>query len=153
MIFPLICAFKHGILCSMKRGGFLTDQHKFMENTVVFLFGGILYSLMEICFRGYTHWSMTLTGGFCLVVLYRHFRQNPLESMLTRCFFGMAVITAAEFLTGCVVNIMLDWNVWDYSSRPFNLFGQICPLFSALWFLLTIPACWLCRILLRHLSV
>ena len=30
-------------------------------------------------------------------------------------------------------------NVWDYSDRKFNLMGQICPLYSALWFLLCIP--------------
>lgn len=126
--------------------------HRLRENAVVFLFGGILYSLLEICFRGHTHWSMTITGGICLAVLYRHFEAYPMESMLTRCFFGMAVITAAEFAAGFIVNIMLDWNVWDYSSQPFNLMGQICPLFSGIWFLLTIPAVYLCRSFTRKFN-
>ncbi|MBQ8826829.1 MAG: hypothetical protein IJ007_07035 [Oscillospiraceae bacterium] len=95
---------------------------------------------------------MTVTGGVCLAVLYRHFEANPMESMLTKCFFGMAVITAAEFAAGCIVNLMLGWNVWDYSSQPFNLFGQVCPLFSGLWFLLTVPAVYLCRLFMRKFN-
>lgn len=128
----------------------MEKMRKLEENTVVFLFGGILYSLLEICFRGHTHWSMTLTGGLCFLILYRHFEANPMESMLAKCFFGMAVITAAEFAAGCIVNIMLDWNVWDYSSQSMNLFGQICPLFSGMWFVLTIPASYLCKAFVRQ---
>ncbi|MBQ2824611.1 MAG: hypothetical protein IJF18_08555 [Oscillospiraceae bacterium] len=118
---------------------------KIRENAVVFLFGGILYSMIEICFRGHTHWSMTLTGGMCLVIMYRHFEAYPFESMLAKCLFGAMVITALEFAVGCVVNLMLGWNVWDYSSRPFNIMGQVCLLFSAMWFLLSVPAVYLCR--------
>lgn len=114
------------------------------EDIILFLFGGILYSLIEILFRGYTHWSMTLTGGICLVILYRHFLNNPHESLLSRCFFGMAVITCFEFAVGCIVNLLLHWNVWDYSGQFLNLMGQICLLFSSLWFFLTIPVIWLC---------
>lgn len=114
------------------------------EDIILFLFGGILYSLIEILFRGYTHWSMTLTGGICLVILYRHFLNNPYESLLSRCFFGMAVITCFEFVVGCIVNLLLHWNVWDYSGQFLNLMGQICLLFSSLWFFLTIPVIWLC---------
>lgn len=42
-------------------------------------------------------------------------------------------IVIAEFLTGYIVNLWLGWNVWDYSNMPFNLLGQICPLFALLW--------------------
>ena len=40
----------------------------------------------------------------------------------------------------------LGWNVWDYSSMPLNLYGQICLPFSGLWFLLCIPAFGICSI-------
>ena len=147
MIFPLICGLKHGILCLLNKGGrILENFRRLKEDIIVFLFGGILYSLIEICFRGHTHWSMTLTGGFCFAVLYRHFEAYPMESMLAKCLFGAAVITAAEFTAGCIVNLMLGWNVWDYSAQPLNVLGQVCPLFSGLWFLLTIPAFYLCRL-------
>ena len=37
---------------------------------------------------------------------------------------------------GLVLNICLDMAVWDYSTLPGNLWGQICLPFSALWALL-----------------
>lgn len=154
MIFPLICFLNKGILYLVRDKGcdLMEILNKIKSDGVIFLFGGILYSLLEICFRGHTHWSMTVTGGLCLVVLYRHFKAYPLESLLTKCFFGMTVITLAEFLAGCIVNLMLGWNVWDYSSQPMNLLGQVCPTFSAMWFLLTIPAVYLCKAFGKHLE-
>ena len=35
---------------------------KIKEYFVVFASGGIIYSLIEVVFRGFTHWTMTLTG-------------------------------------------------------------------------------------------
>lgn len=120
---------------------------RFREDIILFMFGGILYSLIEILFRGFTHWTMTITGGLCLVVLYRHFTENPYESMAVKCLFGTMVITAFELVVGCIVNLLLHWNVWDYSSHAMNFMGQICLMFSVLWFLLTIPVVWLCGFL------
>jgi uncharacterized membrane protein len=118
---------------------------RFGENAVIFLLGGIIYSLLEILFRGGTHWTMTLTGGMCLLLIYRHCANSPEEGMFGKCFYGMTVITAFELAVGCIVNLIFHMGVWDYSSLPFNLFGQICLMFSALWFLLSAPAVWLCR--------
>lgn len=112
---------------------------KAIENLIIFLFGGTVYSLIEVMFRGYTHWSMTVTGGICLVLMYRRFTARPDDPLMMKCLFGAVTITALEFAAGCIVNLWLDWHVWDYSEMTFNLCGQICPLFSALWFLLTVP--------------
>lgn len=46
---------------------------------------------------------------------------------------GEIVVLALEFITGCIVNIWLGWNIWDYSSLPFNILGQICLPFAILW--------------------
>jgi hypothetical protein len=43
------------------------------ENLQVFIIGALLYSGIEILFRSYTHWTMFLTGGICVVVLYNIF--------------------------------------------------------------------------------
>ncbi|MCD7730722.1 MAG: putative ABC transporter permease [Oscillospiraceae bacterium] len=123
------------------------------EDIMLFLFGGILYSLIEICFRGFTHWTMTVTGGLCFMIIYRHYEGNPNESMLSKCLYGMFVITAFEFAVGCAVNLMFRWNVWDYSALPFNLFGQVCLLFSALWFLLSVPIVWLCAVFRKKFAL
>ncbi len=43
---------------------------KTREYAFVYLFGGIMYGLMEVIWRGHTHWTMTLTGGTALLILY-----------------------------------------------------------------------------------
>ncbi len=116
---------------------------KAIENLVLFLFGGVAYSMIEVLFRGYTHWSMTLTGGLCLVRLFSGVTARHDEQLPIKCLFGAIVITVLELGAGCILNLWLGWHVWDYSGMVFNLFGQICLPFSALWFFLTIPIVWL----------
>ena len=50
---------------------------------------------------------------------------------------GAVIITAVEFLSGCIINLWLGWNVWDYSGMPFNILGQICIQFTFLWFFIS----------------
>ena len=66
------------------------------------------------------------------------------EGFLYRCFLGSLVITSVEFIVGIAVNLVLRWNVWDYSSLPLNLLGQICLPYCALWFVLCIPIVFVC---------
>ena len=105
----------------------------------VFLIGSCTYSCIELVWRGFTHWTMGLTGGTCFCILYNVYTRFERLSLFRKCAIGSAVITAAEFIVGCIVNLQLRWDVWDYSSLPFNLLGQICPLYTGLWFLLSLP--------------
>lgn len=109
------------------------------ELSFVYLIGAAGYSLIEILWRGFTHWTMTLTGGACFLCIYITNAKLKAARLWERCLIGSGIITTAEFCVGCVVNIALKWNVWDYSSMHFNLLGQICPLYSALWFVLCAP--------------
>lgn len=118
---------------------------RFWEFCTVFGIGGLLYSIVEILWRGYTHWTMTLTGGVCFAVLYLLHVYAARAPFFVRCLAGAAAITAAEFLAGCIVNLWLGWKVWDYSSVPYNILGQICPLFSVLWLALCAAAAPICR--------
>ena len=43
------------------------------------------------------------------------------------------LVTVVELVMGVVLNLWLGLGVWDYSGLPFNLLGQICPQYSALW--------------------
>lgn len=56
---------------------------------------------------------------------------------------GTIIITLLELIVGTIVNIILGWNVWDYSNLPGNLWGQICPQFTVLWFFLSAVAVYL----------
>ena len=125
---------------------------KLRECSFVFLFGAVLYSLIEILFRGYTHWTMTLTGGAVFLIIYTLNKKMSGTSLVLRCAAGSAVITAVEFTVGCVVNLWLKLNVWDYSDKPLNILGQVCPLFSVLWFLLCIPGIGLCLFIGKKLG-
>lgn len=104
-----------------------------------FAIGAFCYGLAEVVARGYTHWSMALTGGTVLV-LFTLINQTRNIPLLMKCLLGMTIITSLEFSVGMLVNVAAGWNVWDYSDKPFNLMGQICPQFSAVWFLVSIPA-------------
>lgn len=72
--------------------------------------------------------------------------------MLLRCALGAAVITGMELLVGLLVNERWHMNVWDYSRRRFNYRGQICALYSMLWFLLCIPLGPFCAWLRRRVA-
>ncbi len=113
---------------------------KLKEYLIVFSFGGIIYSLIEVIFRGFTHWTMTITGGVALLIIYITNINIKTRSLIVRCLAGSAIITALEFIVGCIVNRGFHMQVWDYSEEKYNVLGQICPLFSVLWFLLCIPA-------------
>lgn len=118
------------------------------EFCYMFLVGSLIYSLLEIVFRGFTHWTMTLLGGISGAMLYAVAadRRCPL---LLQGIAGALLITAAEMVTGVFANLIFRWNVWDYTNMPLNLYGQICLPFTLLWLLLSFPAIWLCR-RIRH---
>jgi len=111
------------------------------EYACIFLAGGVIYGLLEMMWRGYTHWSMTVAGGVCVLSIHLLNHRMRERSMAFRCALGCAVITGVEFAAGVIVNLLLGWNVWDYSGMYGNVLGQVCPAFSCLWFLISFPAC------------
>ena len=117
---------------------------KFSQYVFSFLMGYFIYSMIEIINRGYTHWTMSLTGGFILALLYS-INSSGGMTLLKSCFTGAICITLAEIIVGIFDNLIMHWNVWDYSRMPYNFMGQICPQFTCYWFLLCIPAYFLCR--------
>lgn len=109
------------------------------KSLVAFLFGGTGYGLIELLWRGGTHPSMVLTGGACFMIIRSINRKLRQSSVFCKCVVCSAAITGVEFAVGCVLNVWLGLGVWDYSDVRFNVLGQICPFYSALWFLLSVP--------------
>ena len=107
----------------------------------------MLYGSIELLYRGYTHWTMLILGGLCFTVMY--LLSGTALPFMARLLFSALIISVLEFGTGYVVNIILGWQVWDYSSQPFNILGQVCPTFTFIWFLLSVPGMSLCWFL-RH---
>lgn len=106
--------------------------------TLLFLMGGMIYFIIEVAYKGDSHYSMFITGGFCFVLMggiNSYFdRSMPL---IFQMLYSAVFVTLLEFISGVIVNIGFNLNVWDYSSIPFNIMGQICPRFFGIWFLLS----------------
>ena len=103
---------------------------------LVFILGGTAYAMIEILFRGHTHWTMVLTGGACVLTMYMLSDWLLSAPLIIGALTGAVIITMYELCVGVLVNIKFGWQVWDYSDMPCNVLGQICPLFTVLWFLL-----------------
>lgn len=119
------------------------------EILTVYAIGSIGYRFIEILWRGRTHWTMGVVGGICFICIYCFeyiFKRTPL---FIRAFYSAVCITAIELLSGLVINNQLGLAVWDYSGMRFHFMGQICLLYSVLWYFLCIPAHSLCK-LIRH---
>lgn len=118
---------------------------------IIFGLGAFIYGAIEVIVRGYTHWTMALTGG-AVMALFMLINRSRDVNILLRCLLGALVITSLEFAVGAVVNLGLGWDVWDYSEKPFNIMGQICPLFTLGWFALSLPGFMLCTAVEKRFS-
>lgn len=118
-----------------------------MKYIAIFFLGALGYSSLEVLWRGYTHWTMSLCGGFCFLIIYLLNIHLASESIFYRCLAGALVITSTELIAGITFNIILGWNVWDYSRVPLNFMGQICLPYTVLWYFLCIPVTGLCNLI------
>lgn len=125
-----------------------------MKNYIIlFGLGAFSYGLLEVVWRGYTHWTMMIAGGLCFVVFSVISEKLHGVRLLYKCILGSLTVTAIELVFGGIFNLALNMNVWDYSNIPINLFGQICLLFSVLWGFLSIVAIPTSGAVLRRLKV
>lgn len=105
---------------------------------MLFSTGGMLYGIIETLFRGFSHISMFIAGGICFVFIGLLDESRKIRiPFIMQMLISSVIITAVELVTGMIVNIGLNLNVWDYSYIPFNYKGQICLLFSIMWFFLS----------------
>lgn len=119
------------------------QMQRIRDFATVYLIGSVGYSAVEILWRGFTHWTMAVTGGVCFTLLHLLNGKMHTKPLWKKCLAGSGIITGVEFTVGCIVNLTFHLNVWDYSSMAGNLLGQVCPLYSILWFFLCIPVMWI----------
>ena len=92
---------------------------------------------------------MFIVGGlafFLIGFINEKYKKMPLAKQM---LIGAIVITALEFVCGCIVNLWLGWNVWDYSNMPLNIGGRTNVLYMFFWGVLSVV--WI-QILYPHLS-
>lgn len=123
-------------------------RYRFAEFFLVAAVGGVGYYTLEVLWRGWSHWSMAGAGALCFAFYYALCGRWH-RPLWLRALAGAGIITVVELVVGLVVNRWLGWSVWDYSALPLNLWGQITPIYSSLWFLLCLGAAGVCRGLRR----
>lgn len=114
---------------------------RLFADACLFSFGYSAYSLIELAWRKYTHFTMGIAGGLCFLALYRLFGRFKNLAVYKKCLLGSAVITSIEYIFGVILNLRLKLKIWDYSDMPLNLSGQVCLLYSLFWAILSLPIC------------
>ena len=121
------------------------------ECAFLLLLGAVGYYGIELCYRGYSHWTMALCGGVAMLLIYRYNELHREQSLLCRALVGGSIISVIELIAGCILNLWLRLEIWDYSGLPLHLWGQICLPYSLLWILFSLPLALLSTVLRRHL--
>lgn len=105
-----------------------------------FVVGALLYSSIELLWRGRTHWTMAILGGIVYIFLNRIDTHLGDISIAVKAILGSAMITSLELIFGFILNIKMGLKVWNYENIGYNILGQICPKYTIYWFMLSIVA-------------
>ena len=117
-------------------------MNKYIKLFLKYLFlgfiGGFTYYNIELIYRGYSHISMFLLASFLFILigLINEFLSWD-TPLFIQSIIGAIIVTVFEFITGCIVNLWLGLNIWDYSNEPLNVMGQICLPFTLIWIVLS----------------
>ena len=105
---------------------------------VLWYLGGMVYTGMELLWRGWSHGSMFVAGGVCFLLI-GHLGEMAQPLPITwRMLIGAGIITTVELAAGLLVN--RSYEVWNYSAMPGNFLGQICLPFTLLWIPVSLAA-------------
>lgn len=115
----------------------------------LFFIGSMFGWVLELLFRRIVHGKWInpgfLTGpalplygtGLCFLYLLSLISlseiENPVVRNVVRVLLMTFVMTAIEYIAGILFIKGMHIKLWDYSTRPGNIDGIICPLFSAIW--------------------
>ena len=105
--------------------------------------GGTVYFLLEVAFKTITghperiSWTMLVLAILLTVPVERCGAQLPWSCPLwLQALCCAALVTAVELVSGLFLNLWLGLDIWDYTDLPGNFLGQICPQYSAVWWVL-----------------
>lgn len=118
----------------------MTRWSKPVLSMLLWTWGGTVYYLLEVAYKSLTghperiSWTMLAVALLLCIPVERCGAELPWGCPLwLQALACASLVTAAEFVTGLVLNRWLGLGVWDYSHLWGNLWGQICPQFTALW--------------------
>jgi uncharacterized membrane protein len=124
---------------------------EFFRYSFLFFFGGVAGWVLELFFRRFISQHKWVNPGFLDgpflplygfgVVAFYLFSSLPWKtwvpneglSYLAEIVSIGAALTAIEYIAGLIFIKGMKVKLWDYSNRPGNIQGIICPLFSLIW--------------------
>lgn len=109
-----------------------------LNNYLIFLLGAIIYAVIEIAYRGWTHMIMMLVGGVCFLFVYHINVTLDIKNPFKRAFMCAFCIILVELGSGIIFNIFLNMGLWSYEEEIFSYLGQICLKYFFMWFLLSL---------------
>ena len=125
---------------------------RFCLSSLSFSLGFFLYLGIEKLYKSKishspTHWSMGLIAG--LSFLFLLFVDSKKLPLFVKALLGSLFITLLELSAGIILNLHLHLDIWDYRASFGNFKGQICPLFSLIWFAASFAVLLINRLLTR----
>lgn len=115
----------------------------------LFIFGACIGWVLEVVYRSIRYKQFVNPGflsgpylplyGFGVILLHffsnldYSFIQNTVLQMIFYSAVVTVMLTAIELIAGLIFINALKIKLWDYSSRPLNFKGIICPLFTVIW--------------------
>ena len=115
-------------------------QRQIAKYAFLVWFGGSTYVTLEVFWRARSHWTMFVLAAVVFIMIGLLNEIWTKWNLLIQTLVGTGIATVLEFIAGLVVNVILRWDVWDYSNLPGNIMGQICPQFMILWALIVVVA-------------
>lgn len=102
---------------------------------------GMVYFTLEGLWRGWTNITMLFIGGICGAAIGLLNQHSDLR-IWQQTIMGTVIALIIELISGLVFNRLLGLDLWDYSDQWGNIYGQICPVYAALWLLICLFAIW-----------
>ncbi len=138
----------------MTKHGLWTDKMTVFYWIYMFWMGGTTYQITELFWAHKTHFSMFFAGGISVVgIVAADMLFSARLSVFSLALIGCLVITFTELIFGLMFNKALHMKIWDYSTKKFNLFGQICLQNSIYWYILSFPAIFAGRFVRNLLNI
>lgn len=79
---------------------------------ILFVIGGLSYFTIELLWRGYSHWTMAVVGGFCFVLIGGLNEYLPWEMKIWKqAIIGSIMVTSVEFIAGVILNLYLKLEI------------------------------------------
>lgn len=123
-----------------------------LDYLLLFSVGSILGWVCELFFRKIVHGKWVNPGflygpylplygfGICSMHLLTSIHYVDIsfwQGVIAILFAGVAM-TLVEYIAGLIFVKKMKIKLWDYSKRPGNIQGIICPLFSFIWLLVVV---------------